>query len=685
LAGAFRARLVLDFHDTSYTWQDLLARHDTWLESFPRSSNHDAVQRTRTGIKKVLEIERELSRATADLESGRRTLAEAERIRALVLNLRNERFPYAHRLVLGARDIHPEEPVSTDGTRPIDRLRAEGLKAVPALIDALGDRTLTRSLGYSSRLGNSDFRVLEFGRLAEDALIGISGAPVAVAAGEQRKQAWQTWLETARTRGIQATHARLIHRDGYLSFRAARSYVDRWPEDLDVILRAIESSPRAADTGYQYQRYSLLEHIARKTRDPRVNALLRTDLENTTAMFRWWAADILLGQGDRAWIAKLVRHWQRTRQPMVIGREDAVGSTPERVVLVGILMRCGDPEAWNALGAAMDSPVIRLRVLQGLQSTPRDVLIKHVAASDREAVDATLERILVGLLADDEPRIGLSPTWRSSAMHAASFADIAACALAHYWPHRYQFDPAQTASVRRRQIVHLRNAHRQEGEPLTPLPPLVPRVVRSDDPAIETLLQRIREAASGWRDDVQQLAGIGQGALPGMIDTLDELPANRQTSKALAAAALNLSNRIAEVAFGASAKEIPQSLRQQATSLRGQQVSEKLLWSLLIDVSHSASRRERAGRVHLERTGAGGGFSVRIEMPSEQPRGEGSSYDQSITAAGVGITYGSWSATQAKIDDAASIDDQGAGAYLRDALATPAGKGVEISLTLQLY
>ena len=138
------------------------------METFTNHCLQDQVEQRRTGIKKVLELERKLAAQATDQVAN-----ESVRIKAVVMELRNEHNMHEGYYSSGGYELSPSCPKPKPGSLPIDRLRHEGLKAVPELIDALDSDTLTRSVSYCSRYAGG-FLINNLGLLAWSALVEIA-------------------------------------------------------------------------------------------------------------------------------------------------------------------------------------------------------------------------------------------------------------------------------------------------------------------------------------------------------------------------------------------------------------------------------------------------------------------------------------------------------------------------------
>jgi hypothetical protein len=119
----------------------------------------------------------------------------------------------------------------------------------------------------------------------------------------------------------------------------------------------------------------------------------------------------------------------------------------------------GEPSIWNELRARLDDETLRATFATAVRTTTLDGLLLDADARDQPGIEACVRECLLRLLADatplDRDYLGEALWHRGEfvALHRATRADVAACALSSWWPGEFSFDPKATGSGRARQVA----------------------------------------------------------------------------------------------------------------------------------------------------------------------------------------------------------------------------------------
>jgi len=218
MARVLADRLAANFADATYSWQTLLEQHDVFLAEFHVGHYVKRVRAQHTAIAAHLS------------EAAARTPGSADDPAELVFALRDE-FHLAPRFrPLSDQTFHP--PDRPTGPTPGQRLIAMGLRAVPALLAARDDQSLSRCV-----------RINRFGQVAAPRTVGDLAEIVLVEIAGFRPDNWDEWAKIATTAGIEAAvvaHAERGDAD------AIGWWYSRHPGDLDRVVHwAAALSPAA--------------------------------------------------------------------------------------------------------------------------------------------------------------------------------------------------------------------------------------------------------------------------------------------------------------------------------------------------------------------------------------------------------------------------------------------------------
>lgn len=684
LADGFRVLLSMDFADATLTRADLLERHQRWLDAFPDDRRREYVLERTKLLKRMVAEDRARKERV-----GRKELTEEEVVADLVFSLRDEFHPVKHWIASGYF-VATSAQRPNDGSRPSVRLLELGHNAVPALIDAVTDETLTRTVWYSSRYGGS-FWVISVGTFASEILEEESGLTF-YGDAEERQAKWRSWWKTASEKGEEAVLAEIARRGGCASGRAAKMLLERWPGRTGDVIEGIR---RATNRHY---RQDLVKIVSEVNAELVTEFLLEELKEGPYVGVRVVAARELLDRGRRDGLDIFVREWatvadrREKHQPEVPESvkdfDFAIAQDNARCQMTEFLLASGDLEAVRTVGRRlMSQPVsVRIAVLESLESDTLAMALKRADPGVRSLLEREFERMLGELLEDNHRRYGsFGASFEDGfvSLRDPLVADHAACQLHELWPDRYSYDPKGPTELRKRRLAKVKNVWRKAFG-LDPVE--VPRGpdLRSKDPEIAKILERLLEAGERERRrGVAQLEADGLGALPWVEDRLRELPEDHLARQDLLSLADRLSNLVREAALETGQWEAPRELKNRVTGLTGKRLESAVLIELVVGAIQAFP--SRAGDVSLlaDRLGDGTGIAVRLTVePATGDLGVSTNSALSVMAHDRSL-HGSYGSGARTAYDGADDYEDFRKAVDR-ALATARGKSFEIRVELRI-
>jgi hypothetical protein len=339
----------------------------------------------------------------------------------------------AREWIFAMRDVQYFPSYMTDmpAARPADQLAKLGLAAVPALLEALEDPRLTRSIYRASDRGCPP-GVMTFGDCAVDALSQIAARnfgfeqfsvpAVRRDQAEGRRRTILAWWQNVRQEGEKAVLIRSVRGGGGDAYEKAEQLREI---DVDTAVKAVAAGLHA--TTSEVVRSHLL-YVLEEIKSADTTALLRQEmLHSRHAQCRVDAAWELFERGEKdvapAMLAEL-RQWE----PSPTDQNFEWIFYPARLIeLLGV---CGDLKAMKALEDRLPRLPAHLRA-----EVAKDVVpwIQH--RSIPPDVEALGERIAVSTLDDShsDAKGTKEPIW------GTRVCDAAAEALSKRWPQRYAF------------------------------------------------------------------------------------------------------------------------------------------------------------------------------------------------------------------------------------------------------
>ncbi len=510
-----------------------------------------------------------------------------------------------------------------DDDTPAHHLTRLGYDAVPALIDALDDARLTRSVGFH-RDFHFSHEVLTVGDAAAQVLYRISGQDLPNA------ESARAWWDEIQARGPEHVLAEAVRQGDLGSPAQARKLLEQFPEHA---LTALIAGARAGRD--DRVRPALVDRIA-EIDDPAATAFLQEELiDGPTIATRVAAADALFDRGQSDVVDTMIEEF-RTTAPAYAFDE-----------LIRFLVECGQPRALDALSAAVDAraPHWRIQLLQALfiaQKDPRRTWSPEW--------DAAAESLLVARLADREARMGLSMRMHDISMTDPRVCDLAAAILVRRRQPPGAFDLAASSSARDRACIRLANTWRaQHGQPLLP-EPSVPVISPIDAARTAPALAALRAASD---DDARAaaldaLVGLGLGALPAVEAALQTAPGDDPNLTRLQTAADRLALIVRAAEIEADGVDVPEHLRALLSPLVGAPVRAEYAVDILTSAVRALPSNASGFELVIERAEDGSGVALTLRYrpaaagAASAGTGDGScSYSGNVTRSGRALS--SWS------------------------------------------
>ncbi len=479
-------RLVEGFEDPDVSRETLLAGFQGYLSAFPHVKEHSETAREATRIlMQMVEEDRRHALAARPMAE----MTKEDRIREWIFRLRDQN---------GCQAAQPGGPSifatsGPEGASPAERLVVAGYDAVPFLIDAVGDRRFTRTVGFWRDFTYSHY-VVRVGGAAETVLERITGRSFQ---GADRKRAWRTWWEAFSTSGIIAGLVREVCAGGDGAIEAARALAARSPDGaVSAILRGIENTRPDWARGY------LVEILAGIPGDAQLPFMQKEVREGPTLGDRLLAGRWLSSHGrseGKEMAAALWTRVQSERDP----EPDAV------IPLVVSFSIAGTEEAARALVTGLPNlpPILRGEAIDWLYVGS---LRPTVWAPAEPAAETLLMGYLVSALDDGAEYVPRgqeqSPPPDGETLRVS---ECAARRLAAIWRGEgVSFTEDAFRADRDRQIRAIRN-HAREKQGFAPLP----EPPRPDVPLLGNRVREVRVLPSGTdldaatKDRVESLRG----------------------------------------------------------------------------------------------------------------------------------------------------------------------------------
>ncbi|MBK1826546.1 hypothetical protein [Haloferula rosea] len=343
---------------------------------------------------------------------------------------------------------------------PADKLVEIGFDAVPFLIDALVDRSLTYSVGYHRNFYFSH-RVLTVGDAATQVIERITGTPLpeprnirvfgddpkqdrearVMAAKQEAALKW--WLDF-ESKGEQAFLIEEVSKGGQAGSNLASRLIERYREEaLKPCLDGLDKSSES----WAYSRY--------------VRAIAQAEFAESEETIRRVIEENRFSDGTMTAL-----HWLVDKDA-----DDAMNLAAELLTEDESWRRTGDfnecladelieflieQDSASALQAIVKESG-RLNVSQRV-----DVATGLYGADITEVTSPLAQELLVLLLEDQRRRTGMSGNVGDLSFSDPRVCDLAGAALHKHWPTKYEFDYQEITKRRNQQRIACANIWRSE-------------------------------------------------------------------------------------------------------------------------------------------------------------------------------------------------------------------------------
>ncbi len=473
LAQSLMWKAVVDCGNTTVTRPQLLAEFQRIVHDFPASEHH-----TRAGaMADMLETMVTEDEAHARMVKPTEHMTVEEKVHELIFQLRDQN---GHQWSQpGSCDIFGDM-FQEGGSTPAHQLVAIGFPAVPALIEALNDKRLTRSVGYHRDFYFSHF-VLSVGDCAEAVLARIahrnfwvsqttSGAMQKDGETDKTRREVEAWWTEVGKKGEVAVLEDGVRAGGDDSYTQAQQLAKVNPEACLAVLHAgIENATSS------WIRSNLIRTLASLPSD-RVPDALRYQLSHCKSPEgRIAAAAALIDRGDSKGVADMIAEWKK-RSPLARKKpKENGGAIFDRdeilETLIEFLGGCGHLDATNALAERFADlpPALKFKVIDAVLNpdSGRFLFTEKKIAMPPE-VQSLGEKIAITALEDRTLRVGTSGSFSAISYRNPRVCDYAAIQLTVHSPKRYSFKWSPAKSDRDAQILQMQNVWRATQN----LPPL---------------------------------------------------------------------------------------------------------------------------------------------------------------------------------------------------------------------
>jgi hypothetical protein len=469
---------IHDFDDLDLSRRQLLAQFERIAHGFSAADKAGLAQKFADQLRAMIVEEKAHTKSTRPFE----TMSEAERVSELIFRLRDENGLQRSRTLrsdwretdsfvrdpLGPASLSIRGSPSPTGKddSPARQLIRLGPAAVPALIAALGNPGLTRSVEVpeaGEQMMNTSTAVLTVGECVETVLYYISGRHFGsnrreTRSGDAVRAEVLQWWSDRQTQGEKQTLTEGVGRGDEESLEQARHLV---AIDADAAVAALSAGIAAAKS--TDIRTDLTRELGMVKTDTAARALRNQMKSGAHLGDRIAAAAELWQRGDGGVVASMIGEWERWEPSAFQPPSEDQHDTLE---LIDFLSACGETTAMKALDrrfASLPSDV-KLTVLHA------DATIAFDEETGRKTMPAEFDALREDLLVK-----ALDDTAREFMGGATRVCDMAARALADRWPDRYPFKDKQTLVERDVAIAGLRNTWRSSrGLPPLPAPKPLP-------------------------------------------------------------------------------------------------------------------------------------------------------------------------------------------------------------------
>jgi len=614
---------------------ELLRRFRHLVTTFPQSQ-HAGQARQYAEL-----LQRMVAEDTQHAAKQRKPLEEMtthERVAELIHQLRDQNGgqytrPGSCDIFADPRDGGAFGDQSREGGSPASQLVAIGFEAVPQLIDHLGDRRLTRSLGmgrthtsqYALRIGDCARAIIA--RIAGRRLPARADPLVEIqddAEADQVRNSVEKWWKSLEKQGERQLLIEGTMSGSMSAPEQARRLLQKHPNVAKGSI--FHGAMRAVDTG---TRYTLLEMLERLDREAYLT-FLNTDMKNGVSLsLRVYAGARLLREDEDADVMPaMIAEWESLRGKKLSGSWGLL-STDAFETLVAVLADSRQLAAVQALAKDWHQQPVdrRLTIVSAFGTTHGSgrgqsssggtgLLFSSGWEPASDEITATVEELLINALDDMQERRGIRMQFGSTSLDDPRICDVAGLILADRWPNRYQFDFEAAQPVRNRQRITLKNAwRRSRGLALLPIPAARPRArIQAErvDPLLDALIANSADEATA-----AEVESLGLPALTNVLERLDALSENHAAQTGLQLLARRLSCIVNKISFTRSSALPDTDLEEQLRALRGKPLTSEALVELLVAVGRQCPQGASGIELSADRHDARHGVELQITLTTD--------------------------------------------------------------------
>jgi hypothetical protein len=524
-------RTAQAFEDVELSWVQLRERCERVIRICPDSTCVPEVRERVKILNRMIREEEEHARQRQNAPSFEK-LSKTEQIAELVFQLRNQTGQGVFTSRTG-KEMHDS---------PAHRLARMGYEVIPSLVEVLGDKGITRSVGFMGAISGptiiDDYfcrHMLTVGECAKYIIERIAGRsfpyPGEYGDTASLKRAVRDWYAELQRKGEKRMLIEAVERGDDNSTSQGALLLERYPRDAFPALVKGARVPR----DYPPIRGELVSLIARVNGDEPLRFLLEEVKKGPYVVSRVAAARGLHARKRREGVDAMIAEWNAGLP--VIDSSDNLWADKNIFALTEIarfLASSGSADAIDVLGKQLRERLVGLRVeviAAFLDSESKatwgdgDGGINKAASETRKqtvAIREAVERLLVSAL-DDQDQHNSSGIWMGKDILCPRICDYAGHVLNEIDPATYGFDLAAPLADRNRRRVELKNAWRRvRQQPPLPVPP--PRIVPPvPEEKLERLLMKLPRNSSQEQKEVREaIESLGLGALPGVLRRLEK-------------------------------------------------------------------------------------------------------------------------------------------------------------------
>lgn len=588
----------------------ILLAVQVFLKLFPDSRHEEYLNKLREKLAKLVEQDKDHVQPT-----NISVLPIDAQVDEWIFQLRNQfgidiqdRPIFNHNLKVTRSDFERNETVGA--ANPSKQLIMLGHAAVPKLIDAIEDDTLTRSIDFQFQFHmrpwqKPDDEVITVGQCAEAILAKLSGRRFGDGATPaSTKAAALEWWNEVKDKGEKQSLIDGVRVGIKSSVGQAELLAAKYPSEA---LEAI--SEGVGNAKYNSEKTSLLDVLASLNPSDEIDNYLREILKSHQEFAVKVEAAQLLVARDRQFAIEAMT---QLMHQLDSGEHAQVWESEEKLLL-SFLGTLRTPQAINTLYDAYDSRSTEMR------STTIEVLSNSYRDTPESDIPLEVERLLIHALSDQEPHNGRSD------MIIASFedkrnCDLAGVALCRLFPTQYLFVfPAPRVLRDKRRVDAINHWRSKNGLPSIPKIELrtIPEV---DIPVTAPFLEVMTQSDSELKRRTARASyeALGPGALKSLLASSTKLGVEHPYSDELNDLAKSLACQITSIQFSGKALPEDSLIHQVVTELDGARLTSDILIDILVTIANSSPENVEGFMLHLSRNDPSSGLELRLEILEPQ-------------------------------------------------------------------